>query len=80
MTKKELEIVCDEDELIEYEGHYYEFVGKLGTHFMFCEITNGDAIALSEYTLLSHQVFFVDRTEIQEEHKRYLEAYYGGWI
>lgn len=79
MTKKELEIVCDEDELIEYGEHYYEFVGILGTHYMFCEINNGDAIALNEHTLLNH-AFFVDRTEIQEEHKKYLEAYYGGWI
>ncbi len=77
MTKKELEMVNDEDQLIEYLGNWYEFAGMLGTHYVFSNISNGDAIALGEHTLLSDNVFFVDRREFDEERHQYLEEYYN---
>jgi len=65
MTDREIEMVNDEDCWIEYLGNLYEFVGMLGMHFVFSDVNNGDAIALSRNTL-HNSCFIIHPSELEE--------------
>lgn len=74
MNENEIKKIIENDDLIEYCGNLYEFIGMLGKYYCFSNTNNGDTLSLSKASLSSSRVSYVTREEYNNIREEYLRS------